>query len=171
MTTWPISVKKGTLCHNSSHHHTHRFFDPLGWCSTVGCDHKAHDAEIRLQKHTEPVSEQPAVSIITHRHGMGRRPLCPLRRSRRPLFVATRPERSRHEHSWRLVLNFSGPNAPKDQRSDFEDAKTNVARMYEEFKQHNTKIHPKDQVRQSPAQQFEGHQESDYRVEPSTGWK
>ena len=35
----------------------------------------------------------------------------------------------------------------------------------------NTRVHPQDQVRHRPEQQFERHEEDSYRIDSETGWK
>ena len=89
--------------------------------------------------------------------------------------IAARWERSRNENSWKLVLNSEGANGPVDQRGDYKEAKTTCDRMYREYAATagyvNTRIHPQDQVRQRPEQQFEGHEEDSYRIDAETEWK
>ena len=90
-------------------------------------------------------------------------------------YIATRWERSRNENSWNLVLNSDGANGPVDQRDDDKEAKKTCERLYREYAAAagyvNTRIHPQDQVRQRPEQQFEGQEADFYRIDPETGWK
>ena len=90
-------------------------------------------------------------------------------------YNATRGERSRNGRSWRLGLNAEGVQGPLDQRDDYKQAKETSNEMCKEYTATagcgNTTIHPQQQVRQRPDQQFEGHEEDSYRLDSSTGWK
>ena len=90
-------------------------------------------------------------------------------------YIATRLERSRNENSWKLSLNAEGIQGPLNQRSDFKQAKQTCKRLYQEHTaitgDGNKPIPPKQQVRQSRDQQFEGLEEYDYRLGPRTGWR
>ena len=87
--------------------------------------------------------------------------------------TATREERSLHENSWKLSSNAEGANGPLNQRDDFKDGQETCKRLYHEHTAITgcgyTPIPPQQQVRQSPNQQFEGHDEKSYRVD-SSGW-
>ena len=85
-------------------------------------------------------------------------------------YIATTAERSRNENSWKLVLNISEKNGPMNQRDDNQEAKRTGERLYEEHGTGNTRIHPKDQVRQRRSQQNTGTEEGSERVDPKTGW-
>ena len=62
-----------------------------------------------------------------------------------------------------------------DQRDDNKEAKKTCDGLYREYAATagyvNTRIHPQDQVRQRPEQQFEGHEADFYRIDSDTGWK
>ena len=55
-------------------------------------------------------------------------------------YVATKAERSRHENSWKMVFNSSGPNGLMDQHDDCEGAKRTLERLYKEQGNCNAKI-------------------------------
>ena len=55
-------------------------------------------------------------------------------------YVATKAERSRHENSWKMVFNSSGPNGPMDQRDDCEEAQRTRERLHKEQGNCNAKI-------------------------------
>ena len=67
-------------------------------------------------------------------------------------YIATKWERSRSENSSKLVLNSEGANGPVDQRGDYKEEKKICDRLCSEYAATvgyvNTRIHPKDQVRQ-----------------------
>ena len=90
-------------------------------------------------------------------------------------YNATRGKRSRNENSWRLVLEAECANVPLDQRDDYKEAKETCNRLHKEHAGTagcgNTTIHPQQQVRKRPNQQFEGYEEDSYRLDSSTGWK
>ena len=85
--------------------------------------------------------------------------------------IAKQAERSRKENSWKLALNTSGKNGPMDQRDDYREAKKTHERLFQEHGKGNTRLHPKDQVRQRRSQQLTGTEEGTERVDPKTGWK
>ena len=58
-----------------------------------------------------------------------------------------------------------------DQRNDYQEAQRTKERLYEEHGKGNTRIYPKDQVRQRRSQQFSGTEEGSERVDPRTGWR
>ena len=107
----------------------------------------------KIQNHIGQIPEQPALSKITNRHRMGRR------------FLRS-AERSRNEHSWKLAPNTSGKNGPMDPRDDYQEGKRTHERLYEEHGKGNTRLHPKDQVRQRRSQQFTGTEEGSERDGP-----
>ena len=85
-------------------------------------------------------------------------------------YIATQAERRRNENYWKLVLNTSGKNVLVDQRDDYQEAGRTCERLYEEQRKGNTRLHPKDQVRQRRNQQLLGPKSSE-RVDPKTGWR
>ena len=92
------------------------------------------------------------------------------------MYRPTRSERSRHSVNWRLSLNQAGPQEPLNQRHDFAQAKRECKRLHDEYmeKRLNKKYRtiPCDQqVRQRRGQEFEGHEEYFYHVDPRTGWR
>ena len=73
------------------------------------------------------------------------------------------------------MLNAERANGLVDHRDDYKEAKETCNRLYKEYGAtagcgHAT-IHPQQQVRQRPNQQFEGHEEDSYRLDSSTGWR
>ena len=86
-------------------------------------------------------------------------------------YIATQAERRRNENSGKLVLNTSGRKGPTDQRDDDQEARRTHERLYEEHGKGNTRLHPKDQVRQRRRQQFVATEERSECVHPKTGWR
>ena len=60
-----------------------------------------------------------------------------------------------------IVLNSEGADGPVDQRDDFKDAWKFCDKLHRKYTATagyvNTRIHPRDQVRQRLDQQLEGH--------------
>ena len=84
-------------------------------------------------------------------------------------YVATRGERIPNSNHWILTLNAEGPQQPLNQRPDFAQAKRECKRLHEEHPNKNTLR--SQQIRQRKGQQFEGHEDFDYVVDPNTGWR
>ena len=89
---------------------------------------------------------------------------------------ATRAERIQIANNWILTANSEGgTQLPLNQRPDFAQAKRECKRLHDEHlvrtQQEYRDIPRSKQRRQRKGQQFEGHEELDYTVDPNTGWR
>ena len=78
--------------------------------------------------------------------------------------------------SWILTANSEGgTQLPLNQRPNFAQAKREWKRLHDEHlartQQEYKDIPRSQQIRQRKGQQFEGHEELDYAVDPITGWR
>ena len=87
-------------------------------------------------------------------------------------YEATPQEWRPWQRNWKIVLN-RGVHNPIRQRPDFRDAECAYCRLFiehvESSGQGNQSIHPAQQRRHNPPQQFEGHEEYAYKDHPRTG--
>ena len=67
-----------------------------------------------------------------------------------------------------LYETLRGKNGPMDQGDDYQEADRTYERLYEEHGKDNTRLHPKDQVRQRRSQRFTETEERSERVDPKT---
>ena len=107
----------------------------------------------------------PRYRTSPNRHRMGRRFLQPLRLdcSRRSILHR---DAGRPEQKWKFwEACTSGKNGPMDQQDDYQEAE----RTHEEHGKRNTRLHPKDLVRQRRSQQLTGTEDGSERVDPKTG--
>ena len=85
-------------------------------------------------------------------------------------YEARPEEKRRWQRNWIEAVQSS-----TRQRPDFREAKHACRRLYKEHVestgQGNQPIHPAQQKRQNPQQQFESHEEYAYKVHPRTGWR
>ena len=81
-------------------------------------------------------------------------------------YVCSAEEHKRCQNSWVLILNSQGTNGPMKQREDYADAIRIKERLYEEFGEGRTKLHPSNQVRQRANQPFLRFSEGAERVDP-----
>ena len=91
------------------------------------------------------------------------------------IYVATKVERIQNSKHWILTINAEGPQQPLNQRPDRVKAKRECTRLHDEHlarpqEEYRTIPHSQ-QVRQRKGQQFEGNEEYDYAVDPTTGWR
>ena len=84
-------------------------------------------------------------------------------------YIGTAEERTRREKSWVLVLESSGKNGPMNQREDYAEAINIKERLFEEYREGNTRLHPSEQVRQRAIQPFSWCSDGTERVDPKTG--
>ena len=87
-------------------------------------------------------------------------------------YQPTPEDRGRWQRNWFIVLN---KGAPRRQQPDFREAKRAYCRQFKEHVestgQGNQPIHPAQQRRQNPQQQFESQEECAHTVHPRTGWR
>ena len=92
------------------------------------------------------------------------------------IYKATRAARIQIENNWILTANSDGgTQLPLNQRPDFAQATGECKRLHDEHlartQQEYRDIPRSQQIRQREGQQFEGHEEYDYGVDPKTGWR
>ena len=90
------------------------------------------------------------------------------------IYKASRAERSQIANNWVLTANSERRTQfPLNQRLDFAQAKRECKRLHDEHlartQQEYRDIPRSQQIRQRIGQQFEGHEDLDYVVDPNTG--
>ena len=89
--------------------------------------------------------------------------------------TATRAERIQNSKHWILTINAGRPQQSLNQRPDLVQAKRECKRLHDEHlartQEEYRAIPRSQQIRQRKGHQFEGNEESDYVVDPKTGWR
>ena len=92
------------------------------------------------------------------------------------IYKATRAERIQMANNWILTASSEGgTQLPLNQRPNCAQAKNECKRLHDEHlsrtQQEYRDIPHSQRIRQRKGQQFVGHEELDYAVDPNTGWR